>query len=91
MGSIWSHLPKFHFFERNLFQSNCCNKTEEFSISYTKCIHCRGSGKIFIKSLENNIDIDERKSEEISSSTKKESKAIRNALGSRYCSFFIET
>ena len=57
MGSIWSHLPKFNFFERNLFQSNCCNK--EYSVSYTNCIHCGSKYRLYIdKNIEHNIQED---------------------------------
>lgn len=38
-------------------ESNCCNKNE-ISASFTKCIRCHGSGKIYIKSfIEQNIPI----------------------------------
>jgi hypothetical protein len=58
MGSWLSHLPKFNFFERNLFQSNCCNK--EFRVSYTKCMHCGSKYKLYNidKDLEHNIQED---------------------------------
>jgi len=58
MGNLWSSLPNFNIFNSSNIKSSCCNKIEDISISYTKCCNCKGSGKIYIKSLEyNNIDV----------------------------------
>ena len=59
MGNLLSQLPSINIFGRSTFQSNCCNKNE-ISSSYTKYIHCKGSGKLFINSFINN-DIDEKR------------------------------
>lgn len=46
MGNwIGKTLPDIHLIKNSKFQSNCCNKEE---YSYINCIHCQGSGKIYI-------------------------------------------
>lgn len=67
MGNWLSRFPNFNLFKGANIKSSCCNNTQE--ISFTECIHCRGSGKLFIKPFErsilhNNID-DKRNIEEI--------------------------
>ena len=47
MGNWFGKLiPDLQFIKNSKFQSNCCNKSE-ISVSYTKCAHCSGSGKLF--------------------------------------------
>ena len=58
MGSWFAKLPSFNIFKGAKINSSCCNNTQE--ISYTKCIHCKGSGKLFINSFVNN-NIDEKR------------------------------
>lgn len=48
MGNWFGKLiPDLQFIKNSKFQSNCCNKSE-ISVSYTKCAHCSGSGKLFL-------------------------------------------
>lgn len=54
MGSWLSNLPNLNIFGKSTFKSNCCNKNQDISFSYTTCIYCHGSGKLFLKSLEHN-------------------------------------
>ncbi len=65
MGSWLSKvMPDLGFFKNATINSNCCNKTGA-EYSYTNCIHCRGSGRLYIKSFEEqNIDA-KRNAEEI--------------------------
>jgi hypothetical protein len=58
-GWLSKVIPDLGFFKNSTIKSNCCNNTQE--VSFTECVHCRGSGKLFIKPFEksilhNNID-----------------------------------
>lgn len=74
MGTLLGKLiPDLGFFKNATINSNCCNKNQETSFSYVRCINCGGSGKIFIKSLDhNNIDV-KRNIKEISAITNEKS------------------
>ena len=53
MGNWFSQLPSLNLFKGAKIYSSCFNNTQE--ISFTECIHCKGSEKLFVKPFESSI------------------------------------